>query len=368
MKQFLFAIPLLFALISCNTTQPLTKVTPSTQPTSVSNSDASSTKKHATTPQLSNKEKQDKQFAELSELISEAELKKNLYIIASPEMEGRNAGSEGEIKAGNFIADYYKKLGVNGPNNTYFQLIPAGTFKSVKGQMRNVMGFVKGSEKPEEIVVITAHYDHEGIKHGKLYAGADDDGSGTVAVMEVARVFREAEKKGIQPKRSVLFLHVSGEEKGLLGSKYYAEHPLFPLENTIANINIDMIGRVDYEHNEATRDFLYVIGSNMLSTDLYHTVIEANKSLKIDLDYRYDDPNDKNRFYYRSDHFNFAKHNIPAVFFFNGVHDDYHQPGDTPDKIEYDLLKRRTQLTFNTAWLLANTENRPIVDKATTKK
>jgi hypothetical protein len=298
-----------------------------------------------------------------SEKISEAELKKNLYTIAGPEMEGRNAGSEGEVKAGNYISNYYKELGISGPNNNYFQIIPGGTFNRVKNDMRNVMGFIKGSEKPDEILVISAHYDHEGIKNGKLYAGADDDGSGTVGVMEIARVFREAEKKGIRPKRSILFLHVSGEEKGLLGSKYYSEHPIFPLANTIADINIDMIGRVDYEHTKETRDFVYVIGSEMLSTDLHKAVLKANENLGIDLDMRYNTPDDPNQFYYRSDHYNFAKHNIPSVFFFNGVHDDYHQPGDTPDKIEYDLLKRRTELAFKTAWILANAENRPVVDK-----
>ncbi len=333
MKQFLFAITLAATLVSCDSIEPISQA------------------------------KYEKNLIKYSDKISEAELKKNLYIIAGTEMEGRNAGSAGEVKAGNYISNYYKELGICGPNNDYFQIIPEGTFNRVKGQMRNVMGYIQGSEKPDEVLVLSAHYDHEGIKDGKLYPGADDDGSGTVAVMEVARIFKEAEKKGISPKRSILFLHVSGEEKGLLGSKYYSEHPIFPLANTIANINIDMIGRVDYEHTTATRDFVYVIGSEMLSTDLHKAVLTANNSLKINLDMRYNTPDDPNQFYYRSDHYNFAKHNIPSVFFFNGVHDDYHQPGDTPDKIEYDLLRRRTQLAFNTAWILANAENRPVVDK-----
>lgn len=333
MKQFLFAIAIAATLVSCDSTKPISQ------------------------------EKYQKSLVKYTDKISEAELKKQLYIIAAPDMEGRNAGTEGEIKAGNYISNYYKELGINGPNNNYFQIIPAATFSRVKGQMRNVMGFIEGSEKPEEIVVISAHYDHDGIKDGKLYPGADDDGSGTVAVMEIGRIFREAEKKGIRPKRSVLLLHVSGEEKGLLGSKYYSDHPIFPLANTIANVNIDMIGRVDYEHNEQTRDFVYVIGSEMLSSDLHKAVLAANDGLGINLDMRYNTPDDPNRFYYRSDHYNFAKHNIPSVFFFNGVHDDYHKPGDTPDKIEYDLLTRRTKLAFNTIWILANAENRPVVDK-----
>lgn len=308
-------------------------------------------------------EKYEKYLPKYVDKISEAELKKQLYIIAGTEMEGRNAGTEGEVRAGNYISNYYKELGINGPNGQYFQIIPGETFSRVKGEMRNVMGFIEGSEKPEEIVVISAHYDHDGIKNGQLYPGADDDGSGTVAVMEIGRILREAEKKGIKPKRSVLLLHVSGEEKGLLGSKYYSDNPIFPLANTIANVNIDMIGRVDNDHNEATRDFVYVIGSEMLSSDLHKAVLAANEGLGIDLDMRYNTPDDPNRFYYRSDHYNFAKHNIPSVFFFNGVHADYHKPSDTPDKIEYDLLTRRTKLAFNTVWKLANAENRPVVDK-----
>jgi len=308
-------------------------------------------------------EKYEKILTKYVDQVSQTELKKQLFIIASPEMEGRNAGTEGEVRAGNYISNYYKELGIYGPNGNYFQIIPGGTFNRVKGEMRNVMGFIEGAEKPEEIVVISAHYDHDGIKNGELYPGADDDGSGTVAVMEIARVFREAEKKGIKPKRSILFLHVSGEEKGLLGSKYYSDNPIFPLENTIANVNIDMIGRVDKDHDEKTRDFVYVIGSEMLSSDLHKAVLSANEGLGIDLDMRYNTPDDPNRFYYRSDHYNFAKHNIPSVFFFNGVHADYHRPSDTPDKIEYDLLTRRAKLAFNTIWKLANAENRPVVDK-----
>lgn len=320
-----------------------------------------------TTSKLTNEQRYEKSLTTFTEKVSQKELTKHLYIIVYPEMEGRNAGSPGEVKAGNYLVDYYKQLGIDSPKGDYFQIIPAGTFSRVKGEMRNVMGFIKGTEKPDEVVVISAHYDHEGIKDGKLYPGADDDGSGTVAVMEIARIFKEAEKKGFSPKRSILFLHVSGEEKGLLGSKYYSDNPIFPLANTVANVNIDMIGRVDDEHLNA-RDFVYVIGSEMLSTDLHNHLLEANKGFDMNLDFRYNDPNDPNRFYYRSDHYNFAKHDIPSVFFFNGVHADYHQPGDTPDKIEYDILTRRTQLIFKTTWNIANAENRPVVDKPTLKK
>ncbi|GAB4160839.1 MAG: hypothetical protein Tsb0033_17340 [Winogradskyella sp.] len=239
--------------------------------------------------------------------------------------------------------------------------------KSEEISSENVVAYIKGSSKPDEILVISAHLDHEGIKNGEVYNGADDDGSGTIAILEIAEAFKEAEKAGHGPKRSVLFLHVTGEEKGLLGSRHYTDNdPIFPLENTVANLNIDMIGRIDPKRKDGERNYLYLIGSDKLSTDLHNISEEVNKKYcNIELDYTYNDDNDPNRFYYRSDHYNFAKNNIPVIFYFNGTHDDYHQPSDTPDKIEYDLLENRAKLVFYTAWEIANRKERPIVDKAT---
>ncbi|WP_108804182.1 M28 family metallopeptidase [Aquimarina sp. Aq107] len=240
---------------------------------------------------------------------------------------------------------------------------------SEKITSENVAAFIKGSEKPDEIIVISAHLDHEGIKDGKVYNGADDDGSGTVAVVEIAEAFAKAVKDGNGPKRSILFLNVTGEEKGLLGSRYYTDKdPIFPLENTVADLNIDMIGRIDPKRKSENRNYVYLIGSDKLSTELHNISEEVNtKYTNVELDYTYNDENDPNRFYYRSDHYNFAKNNIPVIFYFNGTHDDYHQPSDTPDKIEYDLLENRTRLVFHTAWELANRENRIIADKAEKK-
>lgn len=229
----------------------------------------------------------------------------------------------------------------------------------------NVVAFIKGSEKPDEIIVLSAHLDHEGIKDGEIYNGADDDGSGTVALLEIAEAFKIAQKAGHGPKRSILFLHVTGEEKGLLGSSYYTDvEPIFPLENTVANLNIDMIGRIDPKR-DGDRNYVYLIGSDKLSTDLHNISEEVNKKYaNVTLDYTYNDENDPNRFYYRSDHYNFAKNNVPVIFYFNGTHDDYHRPTDTPDKIEYDLLENRAKLVFYTAWELANRDDRIVVDKA----
>lgn len=239
--------------------------------------------------------------------------------------------------------------------------------KSEEVISENVVAFIKGSEKPDEILVISAHLDHEGIKDGEVYNGADDDGSGTVAILEIAEAFQQAVKDGYQPRRSILFLHVTGEEKGLLGSRYYTDmDPIFPLENTVADLNIDMIGRIDPKRKEGDRNYIYLIGSDKLSSELHNLSEEVNsKYMNIELDYTFNDENDKNRYYYRSDHYNFAKNNVPVIFYFNGTHDDYHKPSDTPDKIEYDLLENRTRLVFYTAWEVANRENRPVVDKAT---
>ncbi|WP_190808526.1 M28 family peptidase [Flagellimonas sp. S3867] len=230
----------------------------------------------------------------------------------------------------------------------------------------NVVAFIKGTEKPEEYVVISSHLDHIGVSaNGEINNGADDDGSGSVALLEIAEAFKTAANEGKGPKRSIVFLHVTGEEKGLLGSRYYTDFdPILPLSQTVANLNIDMIGRIDPKRN-GDRNYVYLIGSDKLSTDLHNLSEEINnKYTNIELDYKYNDENDPNRFYYRSDHYNFAKNNIPIIFYFNGTHADYHRPGDTPDKINYDLLENRTRLVFYTAWEVANRENKVVVDKA----
>ncbi len=230
----------------------------------------------------------------------------------------------------------------------------------------NVVAVLKGSEKPDEYVVISSHLDHIGISpNGEINNGADDDGSGTVALLEIAEAFKKAKDAGMGPKRSIVFLHVTGEEKGLLGSQYYTDiDPIFPLEKTVANLNIDMIGRIDPKH-EGDRNYIYLIGSDKLSTELHELSEKVNKKyMNIELDYTYNDDNDPNRFYYRSDHYNFAKNNIPVIFYFNGTHEDYHRPSDTPDKINYDLLQNRSRLIFHTAWEIANRDARIVVDKA----
>lgn len=297
--------------------------------------------------------------------IIENELSELLYTIASDEFEGRNTGESGQKLAAEFIKEFYIKNEIASPygGSDYFQEIPTEHLRSNLNPSENIVAFIKGSEFPDEIVVLSAHYDHVGIKNGEIYNGADDDGSGTVAIMQMAKAFKKAALEGNGPKRSVLFLLVTGEEKGLLGSKYYVNFPIFPLEKTVANLNIDMIGRVDDAHLD-NPNYVYLIGSDKLSTELHQISEEVNqKFTKLNLDYKYNDDNDPNRFYYRSDHYNFAKNNIPVIFYFNGVHEDYHKPSDTPEKINYPILAKRAKLVFYTAWEIANREKRIIVDK-----
>ncbi len=227
-------------------------------------------------------------------------------------------------------------------------------------EVENVLGFLKGTDKPEEVLVVTSHYDHIGISpDGQVNNGADDDGSGTTTVLELAQAFATAAQKGSKPKRSILFMTVSGEEKGLLGSEYYSNNPVFPLENTVTNLNVDMVGRIDPDHEGKNEEYVYVIGADKLSQELHDLSEKVNKTyVNLDLDYTYNDENDPNRYYYRSDHYNFAKKNIPIIFYFNGTHADYHKPTDTIEKIRFDVMKKRADLVFFTAWELANRENR----------
>ena len=240
------------------------------------------------------------------------------------------------------------------------------TSREIKAvETENVLGFMEGTDKKDEIVIITAHYDHIGKRGEKINNGADDDGSGTTSVLKIAKAYVSAKNAGYGPRRSILFMTVTGEEKGLLGSEYYTSNPIFPLEQTVVDLNIDMVGRTDKAH-ENDREFVYLVGSDRLSTELHELSEKANDTFtQLSIDYTYNDQDHPDRIYYRSDHWNFAKHNVPIIFYFNGVHEDYHRPTDTVDKIEFDLLQKRAQLVFYTSWVVANRDQRLVVDKLT---
>lgn len=297
--------------------------------------------------------------------ITVNELDKIINEFASSNFLGREAGEIGQREAADYIKNFYIDNYINSPlaNNRYKQEISKEFFEGIiLKDSENVLAFIEGDEKPEEVIIISAHLDHLGVKDGQVYYGADDNGSGTAALLQIAQAFKLAETDGYKPKRSILFLHVTAEENGLYGSRYYIKNPAFPLENTVCDLNIDMIGRVDPLH-ENNKNYLYLIGSDRLSTELHYLSEKVNDTyFDLDLDYTLNDENDRNRFYYRSDHYNFAKNNIPVIFYFNGAHEDYHLPTDTPDKIDFELLALRSKLIFATAWQLANQDKRIVVD------
>ena len=317
-----------------------------------------------------------------AETIKVEDLEKHLIILSSDSMEGRETGKKGQKMAADYIMNHFKNIGIppykkksyyqkfkvkNGRHmckcddcDTDFLKKMLGKNKYIKGE--NVLGFIEGTDLKEELIIITAHYDHLGKHEDKIFNGADDDGSGTVATLEIAEAFMSAKKEGNGPRRSVLIMPVSGEEKGLLGSKYYTDHPIFPLENTVANLNIDMIGRIgDFKDNP---NYVYLIGADRLSQDLHDINEQVNKQhIGLELDYTFNEEDDPNRYYYRSDHYNFAKNNIPVIFYFNGIHEDYHKVTDTVEKIDFQKIETITRLVFLTAWELANREERIVVDK-----
>lgn len=262
------------------------------------------------------------------------------------------------------LRDNIKRTGQ--PQNTSISVKLAVTLdkqiRSLSGH--NVLGYIEGSDPilKSELIVVSAHFDHLGKRGDAIYYGADDNASGTSTVLELAQAFHEASKAGSGAKRSVLFLLVSGEEKGLLGSQYYVENPVFPLENTIANVNVDMVGRVDEKHTD-NPDYIYVIGADRLSSELHRINETANSTYtRLELDYTYNEESDPNRYYYRSDHYNFAERNIPAIFYFSGTHADYHLVSDTADKINFDKMVKVGHLVFHTVWELANRSQRIQVD------
>ena len=261
-----------------------------------------------------------------------------------------------------------------------FRSTPSGYFLEYEPfypgtlQTENVVAFLEGSDPllKDEVVVLLAHYDHLGVETSfdgdqLIYNGADDNGSGTVALMAIAKTLHEAAIQGFSTRRSILFLHVSAEEIGLLGSRYYSDHPVVPIDQTVAAFNADMIGRSDPENIAAgDTDYVYLIGGEIISSGLDSLVVLANdRSVNMRLDRKYNDLTDRNQFYRRSDHWNFGRLGVPFVFFFTGVHEDYHRPSDTVDKIEFTKYNRVVQLIYTTTVQTANSSERPIMDNDT---
>ncbi len=221
---------------------------------------------------------------------------------------------------------------------------------------KNILSYFEGTDKKDELVIVTAHYDHIGMRGQDVFNGADDNGSGSSGLMQIASTLKIASTKGWKPRRSILCMHVTGEEKGLLGSMYYVNSPVFPLNKTMVDINIDMIGRTDQKYSSAPK-YSYVIGSDRLSKDLHQFNENINtRYSQLVLDYSYNAEDDPNRYYYRSDHYNFAEKGIPAIFFFSGVHEDYHRITDDIEKIKFEKYRDLVRHVFLLTWGLANRE------------
>lgn len=314
-----------------------------------------------------------------ADTIKKEDMYNYLSILTADSIEGRETGTEGQKKAAEFIKNKFEKFGlipwikINGEKSYYqkFRMHKKGFKKSFDLPMfiikekdvnkneldnyvntENVIGYIKGSEKENEYIVISAHYDHLGKNYDKIFHGADDNGSGTSALLEIAEAFSEAAKNKQPPKRSIIFAAFTGEEKGLVGSRYFMEFSTVEPVKIVTNLNIDMIGRNG-------DDFVHVIGASMITPNLEELIENLNdKYTKLYLDYSLDDGLTPSSMFRRSDHYNFSRFGIPAVFFYSGHHKDYHRPSDTIDKINFKGMLKRTKLIFYTAWELANMKQR----------
>ena len=296
-------------------------------------------------------------------------------IVISPEIANSIFAGEMQSATGIFNASYGGSLPAPFVMNTQKTITMSVTNNSEIVPTQNVIAVWEGSDPvlKNEYVALGAHYDHVGrgcppAGDDTICNGADDDGSGTTALLGMAEALAKAPTR---PKRSILFVWHAGEEKGLWGSRYFTEYPTVPLNQIVTQINIDMIGRSKKEGDTNPRnreltgpDGVYVIGSTMMSTELGELVNTVNKSfLNLAYDTKYDDPNDPNRFFARSDHYNYARKGIPIIFFFDGTHEDYHRPGDTADKIDYQKMEKVTRTIYMTLWEIANRPTRVKVDK-----
>lgn len=306
---------------------------------------------------------QNQNSAPLPSIVISPEIANSLFAGEKQSASGIFNASYGSSLPAPFILSAEKRVSLNVSSTT--ESIPT----------QNVVAVWEGGDPvlKAEYVALGAHYDHVGsgcppVGADTICNGADDDGSGTTALLGMAEALSKAPAR---PKRSILFVWHCGEEKGLWGSRYFTEYPTVPLDRIVAQINIDMIGRSKKEGDTNPRnaeltgpDAIYLIGSTMMSTELGELVNTVNKSfLNVTLDTRYDDPKDPNRFFFRSDHYNYARKGIPIIFFFDGVHEDYHRAGDSPDKIDYQKMEKITRTVYMTAWEIANRPARLKVDK-----
>ncbi|MDR2802577.1 MAG: M28 family peptidase [Prevotellaceae bacterium] len=309
-------------------------------------------------------------FAQQSELpnfaasILESDLRQHIQTLAADSMQGRQTGTDAAFMAADYIAGQFEKINLGSPyDSTYFQAFVTNT------PGVNVVGVIEGSDLKEQALVISAHYDHLGMFDGNIYNGADDNASGVAAMLEIAEAFVAMARNHYPPRRSVVFIAFDAKEQKMAGSAYYVNNPLYPLQRTVANLNIDAVGRVEGSPN-GQRNYLFLVGANRMSSDLQDISDYVNhvRKINLNLDYTfYNSPTFSEIFYLFSDQYNFGKHQIPVIYYMDGLHDDLNKPTDTEEQIDYKILRDRTQLIFYTAWELANRDGELKKDLIKTK-
>ncbi len=293
-----------------------------------------------------------------NDTVALSDLKRHLNILASDAMEGRETGTPGIEKAAVYLETEFKRLGLrpgNGENFRQEYVTPEENLNAC-----NIIAQIEGNTHPNEYVVVSAHYDHLGMYNGIIYNGADDDGSGTTALLAIAESLMRLKKMGKGPERTVVFIAFSGEEKGLWGSSYFSDHPTLPLDKVSCDINIDMIGRIDPDRTTPDRNhYVFIVGQSRLSSETSKILNTLNsKTQRLTLDEKFDHKKDPNRIYYRSDHYNFAKKGVPVVFFYDGMlGGDYHEPTDDIELIDWEIYHKRSNFILDFTMSLANREN-----------
>ncbi len=328
--------------------------------------------------------------------VSAANLKQHVFALASDQFQGRKTGTDGQVQAANYCTQAFRQnhllapfrldsirgsfrqpfafmttevvpygaARLNGLPASAFQrseLVPLPQTARDSNRVmfgHNVGGLIIGTDLKQEVVVISAHYDHLGTEGKRVFYGADDNASGTATVLGVSAVFDSLRQAGIRSRRSMLFVLFSGEEGGLLGSSHFIDNSPVPLSQLVCDLNVDMVGRVDDAHRKKP-DYCYLL-TNKDGRKLRQIAEQVNvQSVNLSINQGgYDTQEDPEQFFSRSDHYNFAKQGIPALFFTSGTHVDYHKPTDTADRINYEVLAKRATLVFQTAWALANQEER----------
>ncbi|SOD91863.1 M28 family peptidase [Spirosoma fluviale] len=324
--------------------------------------------------------------------VSYSLLKKHVYLLASDSLQGRATGTKGQLQAAFYCSATFRRnhlatvFPIDSTRRSFRQTYPftitevanfgsAGAYRVTSPAYKryelaplpltakdsshvlfgdNVAGALIGTDLKQEVVIVSAHYDHLGRNGSRIFHGADDNASGTATVLSVAAVFDSLSQRGIKPRRTIMFVLFSGEEGGLLGSEYFVRNSPIPLSQFVCDLNVDMVGRVDNAHRK-NPDYCYLLRGDQVNELQKIAEVANQQSVNLTLNQDgYDTKNDPERYFYRSDHYNFARIGIPALFFTNGSHNDYHQPSDTADKINYEVLQKRATLLFQTAWLAAS--------------